>query len=47
LSTSPVKQVVEVQVKMVEKMALLQKDGKLKEIKMHGQITLEGTCTDD
>ncbi|KAM3137836.1 hypothetical protein pb186bvf_010079 [Paramecium bursaria] len=38
---------VEVQLKMLEKMIFMQKDGKLKEIKMFGQIALEGDFNDD
>lgn len=38
---------MEVQLKMLEKMMLVQKDGKLKEIKIFGQIALEGDLNDD
>ncbi|CAD8052016.1 unnamed protein product [Paramecium sonneborni] len=46
VSLSPIKQ-NEPQLKMLEKMIISQKDGRLKELKIYGQIALEGDFTDD
>ncbi|CAD8048683.1 unnamed protein product [Paramecium sonneborni] len=46
LSLSPVKQ-NEPQLKMIEKMVIAQKDGRLKELKIFGQIALDGDFTND